>query len=291
MKYIIFFILSTFLYANENYTYNVKFGFLYKGTILSNFKDARSYLTKWLNEIAIIDNGKVDVKYYPDSKSLYKDYKENDLDMIVLNLDFFFENKEEIDSISTNYWTLLYNDVKLKQLYLISHKSLNIKDFKDLKGKNLTLKAEDIASLNWLNKNSLLSSRKTYLDLLKDVSYTDKESRNVLNVYFKKTDASIVSKGVWDNMIELNPSIKKKVEVIKKSKKIHLPFIGVFSKNANKIGKESFIRLSKDIQQLEGGDQISKLLKFDKLTWLENKDLEELKKYYDEYFKLKNKYK
>lgn len=291
MKFIILFILIVNLSASEKFEYTSRFGFLYSGTVLSNFKDARNALSKWLKETAAEHNGNVLVSFYPDSESLYKDFKQNKLDMVVLNLDFFFRNKNEIEMISDSYWTLLSNKVKHTQLYLISNKSSNINSFKDIKGKTITIKDEDLTSEVWLDKNSLLVNKKTYNKTLQDIKKVTKESTTILNVFFKKTDLAIVTKNTWDTMVELNPSVTKKVKVIEKSEKIHFPFIGVFSKNADKKGKKSFIELSKDVLSLDGGEQISELLKFDTLLWIENNELNKLEKYYQEYFDLKSKYK
>ncbi len=45
-----------------------------------------------------------------------------------------------------------------------------------------------------------------------------KNQRLILNIYFNKADFSVVSKTVYRDMILLNPSIEKRIKVIKKIK-------------------------------------------------------------------------
>jgi len=283
--------LTTFLFANDNPKYHLQFGFLYKGTILSSFKDARSTLTKWITDTAYTDNGDVTVTYYADSESLYKEFKEDKLDMIILSLDYFFRNKDEIKKISNDYWTLTTKKEKFIQLYLLAIKDSNINSVKDIRNKTISIKEEDDSSKIWLDKESLSINKKPYKKVLKSVKYTSKKSTGILNVFFNKTDLAVVPKDTWETMIELNPAVKKKVKVIAKSEKINIPFIALFSKNANKIGKDSFFTFSKDGFDLAGGKQIASLLKYDTFYWLKQKDLKNLEVYFDEYFALEKKYK
>lgn len=286
---ILFFVIN--LFASEKFTYDVKFGFLQTGTVLANFKDARKSLSKWLNDIAKEDNARVEVFYYKDSNSLYKDFKAKKISMIVLDMDYFFKKKKEISLIGGDFWSLTNKNNIYTQFYLIANKSINAKSFKDIRNRSLSIKENDLAARSWLNKRSLLSNKRSSRKVLNKIKSVNKESTSLLNVFFKKTDFAIVTKKTWNTMIELNPTIKKKVAVISKSKEIHLPFIGLFAKDADKKAMNSFFSLSKDMKSLTGGENIISLLKFNLLLKIDELSLYALENYYNEYFDLQKKYK
>lgn len=293
MKLLLILLLSFNLYANANkqYEFESKFGFLSDGTLLSSFKDARVALKSWLEEVADEYNGKLEVEFYPDSRILYEDLKSKKLDMIVLDMPFFFKNKKDIEENSGDFWSLTMNNTKYAQYFLIANKSLNAKSFKDIKNRTLSMRnGERVASV-WLDKNSLIANKSSYAKVLKKVKIVSKQSTALLNVFFKKTDFAIISKKTWDTMIELNPSITKKVKIISKSKKIHLPFIGLFKKKSNQKSIDAFFSISKNLSDLKGSEQIITLLKFNAIFRVDDESIKILDNYYNEYFKLKKKYK
>lgn len=288
MKLLIILFLSFNLYAHH--PFNSKYGFVSSGTLLSNFEDARIVLSKWLENIAIEHNGKAEVKFYSEYESLYTDFKNKKLNMIALEMPFFFKNKEYLKNNSSNFWSLATDKTKYSQYVFLANKSLNAKSFKDIKNKTLSIKKEEVIADVWLDKNSLLGNKSSYKRLLKELKYENKESTAILNVFFKKTDFAVVSSKTWNTMIELNPSIKKKIEIVSKSKKIHLPFIGLFDKHTDKETVNAFFELSDKLKSLSGSKQIISLLKFDSIFRVDDKSLKVLENYYDEYFKLKEKY-
>jgi hypothetical protein len=254
IKILIILNLSISLYAEPKF--ESKFGFLSEGTLLASFKDARVALKVWLEDVAVDYNGKLDIKFYDTSSALYGALKDGELDMVVLDLPFFFKNKDDIVKNADNFWSLRMSNIKYPQYYLVGKKSLKAKNFKDIKDKRISLKEGDLGAWVWLDKNSLLSNKKPSSKTLKSILLKKKESTAMLNVFFNKSDFAIVRKETWDIVSELNPSIKRKVEIISKSKKIHIPFIGAFRKDTTGISIEAFFRLSNNLRKIEGSDQI-----------------------------------
>lgn len=293
MKYILHFILIVLFTTNaisESEIETTKFGLVSKSKVLSNFEDARESLSLWIEEIGKELNVNLSVKFYPTSELLSKKFLNNELNMIVLPLPYFLKNKEILEKNSRDYWTLSFSENKFAQYYLISPKNLENKNFKDIKNTTLSYKEDDDIAEIWLDKNSLIENKKSYKKVLKRVLFEEKESTVVLDVFFKKAQFGIVSKKTWDIMIELNPAIAKTIEIVRKSEKIHLPFIGMFSKNSTKKSTDIFFNVTKDMRKLYNSEELLDLLKFDSIFPLELKDLKDLEIYYNEYFKLKKKY-
>jgi hypothetical protein len=284
-------ITSLCMSLNAEVKYEAKFGLLSKGNLLASFLDAKLALKVWLEDIATRYNSKIEIEFYDTSEALYGSLEKAELDMVVLDLQFFFKNKNKIFKNNDNFWALNMEDLEYSQYYLIARKSLKAKGFKDIKGKTVSITNGKDGVFIWLDKNSLKENKKSANKVLKNIYLKKKESTTILNVFFNKSDFAIVRKRTWDIATELNPSISKKIEIVKKSEKIHLPFIGFFRKGSNENLVNDFFKVGKDLKNLENNEHIIELLKFNSLFKINEGSLKELGKYYDEYFALKKKYK
>lgn len=267
-----------------------RFGFVSQSRILSDFRDARDSLSNWIEDIGNKNNVKLDVKFFQNSDIVYKKFLANELDMIVLPLPYYFENRKEINTNAKDFWTLSFSENKFTQYYLITQKNSKNKSFKDINNKVISIKEFDQVAEIWFDKNSLIENKKGYLKLIQNLIKEEKESTVVLDVFFKKSQLGIVSKKTWDIMVELNPAIEKNIDIIKKSEKIHLPFVGIFNNNSSKEMVDTFFILTGNLKKLYNSNEMLDLLKFDSIFSLDKDSLIPLEVYYDEYFALKKKY-
>lgn len=294
MKYIIalvFIVLfNTSAYSEIKEENVINFGFVSQSKIISNFKDARDSLSTWIEEIGKKYFVKLDVKFFHSSEDVYVKFLKKELDMIVLPLPYYFINKKDIDLHSRSYWTLSFSDNRFAQYYLITQKKSGYKDFKSLNNKIVSLKEYDEVGEIWLDKNSLIENKKSYVKLVKDTLKEEKESTVILDVFFNKAQFGIVTKKTWDIMVELNPAISKSIDIIKKSDEIHLPFIGMFNKSTPESAVSIFFKLTQDLRKLYNSEEMLDLLKFDSIFTIDKEYLDPLEVYYTEYFQLKKKY-
>ncbi len=295
--FIVILLLNSNLLANNSsetnsktYEFSSTFGFLQTGTILNRFKDARVAVKVWLEDIALSYGGDLTLKFYDNSDTLYEDFKNQKVDMIVLNLPYYFENKVKIDNESVELWSIAMSEDRYVKYYLITSKNSNINSFRDVKGKTISLATNDTVGNVWLDKNALKLFKTTYTNVFKEIHPVLKESTALLNVFFKKRDLALISKRTWDTMNELNPSIKNKIKIIDETKEKHLPFIGFFSKYTDKRSIDAFFELSANLEDLRGSSQVIDLLKFKKVIKINEESLVDLENYYNEYLKLKKRY-
>lgn len=295
--FIVILLLNSNLLANNSsetnsktYEFSSTFGFLQTGTILNRFKDARVAVKVWLEDIALSYGGDLTLKFYDNTDTLYEDFKNQKVDMIVLNLPYYFENKVKIDNESVELWSIAMSEDRYVKYYLITSKNSNINSFRDVKGKTISLATNDTVGNVWLDKNALKLFKTTYTNVFKEIHPVLKESTALLNVFFKKRDLALISKRTWDTMNELNPSIKNKIKIIDETKEKHLPFIGFFSKYTDKRSIDAFFELSANLEDLRGSSQVIDLLKFKKVIKINEESLVDLENYYNEYLKLKKRY-
>jgi ABC-type phosphate/phosphonate transport system substrate-binding protein len=258
----------------------------------SKFRDAKIALNSWLKEASSKYNAKVKVKFYDSNDFMYEEFKNDELDVITVDLLFYFKNETEIKNNSSHIWSMKMSEKTFDEYYLISRKSKNLDGFSDLKNRTLAIKKSDSNSKIWLDKESYLINKKISTKLLKELKLENKESTVILDVFFKKYDYGIVTKEAWDFLSEFNPAIKKKVKIISKSQDIFLPFIGFISKDASSNSVDVFFKLTEDFKAYIIKNSINfKSNTYDSLLNLDNDSLYILREYYNEYFELEKKYK
>jgi ABC-type phosphate/phosphonate transport system substrate-binding protein len=279
--------LNSNLLANDNIS---RFGFLSYSNINLNFKDARDSLSSWIEDLGLSNNIKVSVEFYNTLDELFFAYKNGKLDMIVISFSDFYKNKTFLNNISKDYWSATFNEEKYTQFYLVSLKEKNINSFKDIQNATLSLEKYDTVSKLWFDKNSLTTNNKDSEKILKKIYFETKESTPLLNVFFKKSDLAIVTKDSWNSMVQLNPSIEKKIKIIERSEKIFLPFICFFSKDTQEEKIDIFFKITSKIEDTIRVEELLSLLKFKSFFRLEDKYIDDMEIYFKEYYDLKEKY-
>jgi len=291
MKILIIFLLYLNIFANDKIEFKSSYGFLSEGSLLATFKDARVALKSWVESLASDLNGQVDVTFYKKEEVLYKDLAENRLDMIVIGVPFYFEHRENIAEHAHKFWSLNIGGKNFNQYYLIARKSINAKGFEDIKNRTVSLGKNDQTSKVWLDKKSYKINKTESKKFAKKLMYKDKESSVILNVFFNKSDFAVVKSNIWNTMLQLNPSISKKVEIIEKTEEIHPTFLGMFSKKSDEKNIKAFFEISSKMEELDKFKKISNLLDFNEVYEININDLSKLKSFYKEYYTLKAKYK
>lgn len=287
LKLFIVLIVTLNLNANDSVS---KFGFLSYNNNTLNFKDARDSLSSWIEDLGVSNNLKVDVTFYNTIDELVTAYKNNELDMIVLSFPDFYKNENTLRPISKDFWSASGTNEIYTQFYLVSLKELNVNSFKDIENKSLSIEEHEPISKVWLDKNSLIANKKSSEKMLKKIFFETKEQTPLLNVFFKKSDLAIVTKDTWNTMIQLNPSIEKKIKIIERSEKNYLNIIGLFSKNTKQEKIDVFFKITSKIEDATRGKELLSLLKFNNYFRLENSYIDNMEKYYDDYFDLKEKF-
>lgn len=290
-SFILIFVILLNNSSAREYLPEQTFGFYGEIDVFSEFKDARESLVKWMKNFGERRNAPIEIKFYDNMNFLYKDYKRNKLGGITVYTNFFFENYDEIKRNSSDFWSLSYSEENKTTLCLISNKKSKINGFKDIKDKNLSIKNNNLY-FSWLNKESLKLHKKPVRKVLKKLIYERKESRILLNVYFKKVELGIIDKLAWNTMLELNPAILKEIKMLKCIDFPTSSFIGLFKKGvAIERNKKIFFDFTQNIENYEDSKEFFSLMNFNHVYKIKKSDLEKMNLYFKEYRKLERKYK
>lgn len=241
-------------------------------------------------EFEDIFKGKYYVKltFVEDEEKVLEGYINYDkFNIIIPYSSFYLKNKDIIKEVSFNAFS--FNSHKKFQKYiLLVNKSSNIKNIKDLKNKSF---ANYIANDNykyWLDYLTLKELGFSYKNIIKKEVNINSDSRLILDTYFKKTDFTVVRKSTYEDILLLNPSLKKNLIVIKESKPIFPYGIGFMHKKIPKEMEQAFNRMMNNGTFDKRMKHLFSLLNQRSITRTNFKELSKLENFYDEYVKLKS---
>lgn len=290
-------ILQINLYSNtQNIDNNkelknlVKFGFVSSFQILVDYKDARDSLSSWVEKIGNKKYVELKVLFYDSKEELFVDYIKGNLDMIVLDFDYYTQNRKKIDELSDYFWSMAFLPTKELSYCLVKRKDVVFNDYFDLKNKTISIKKMELLPNDWIDKKSLENTNLQLSSIAKKILFESKESTLLLNVFFKKSDFAVIRKETWNTMIELNPAIGKNLQLLECSQTNFAPFIGFFSKKLSKANKDLFFDVVGKLSKYEDSEQLFSILNFDHIFEIQKEQIEDILNFYEDYNKLKQKY-
>ncbi len=287
LKYLIFIIFIS-ISLNANIKKDIHIGLSIKKSNSIAQSKIKSVINRFILEINKSFDGNIYFEIINDEKKLINKFKEfKYLNIIITYPDSYFRNKEVIQK-NTSDVSLYSNNAEFIQYYLIANKKSKIKNINDIKNKRFEIYENDDKYNIWLDYLTRKEFNLSYKKLISEENFTNKENMLVLNTYFNKSDFTVVSKNTYEDMLILNPSLKYKLQVIKKSKPIYvdmLSFVHINTprKTAKKIEEIFFDKLFQKkfnyLFNVINNTSATKRITFE--------DLKELEEFYYEYSKLK----
>lgn len=289
-KIIIFILLPLFLYSNEKLE-NINIGYHNNISVVSNYKNSRSALNIWVKDFALNIYENINIELYRDKETVINDYINNKLDIIPITPYGYLKYKEKLDNNTMDYWHLKKSKKNAYQkMYLITNIKSNINSISDLKDKKIGIDTLNNFGKVFLEKTYIDSTKKSADNLISKISY-NKSNSLVLQTYFSKYDAAVVTSFEYDIMLELNPAIKKKIKILKSSPEIFPYLLIFFNKNNTSENIKIFKEILNKFFASERKHELFDMLKIKDLSIIEKRDLDKLDEYYKEYLKSKSKYK
>ncbi len=279
--------------ANEAVSVEGRFHLGFYGnsiTEMASRSDIEVSMNFWTKDLLAEESKKLKINLTEIKAILYDSMQEmreamlrGELDMIVappLMISQYFKREELTDG-----FTGMLEGKRDDNVLLIARSGSGISSIKDLKGKRLLMLNDDQFAEIFVDTLFLKHFNKSYPNVVGLVDHLSKASRVVLDIYFNKADVGVVYRNAYDVMVELNPDIANKTEIIEtyplKSKNFGFfvkdyPYAEVMSKMAVNL----FTKNSRSKQILE-------VFKTSDLGYCRVQDLDIFDDYYNEYKKLK----
>ncbi|NIA30276.1 MAG: PhnD/SsuA/transferrin family substrate-binding protein [Actinobacteria bacterium] len=179
------------------------------------------------------------------------------------------------------------NGKVMQEYILLVYRESAMTELKDLRDKQLAVLAgvDEKYSNMWLDVllyKKGLPEKEKFFSRLKHVS---KQSQAVLPVFFRQSDACIVTQSAFDAIVELNPQIGESLIIIARSS----PFLKSLNCFSNTIAKEKQNKIMKLILGLDNnptGKQICTLFRISKLVPFQSSYLKNVGALFKEHQKL-----
>lgn len=258
---------ATNAFANDK---NMVFAYLVEDVKNIKKNNSNNVIKILLDEIFETENFGFDVKIYNNYDKFIKDLKNNKINLFNISSFSYIVHKKELDPFLNSIWTISQNmNENFNSFYLISNNTA-IKSIKDLENKKITL----INNIYWdklFLKN--INKKSSYI-------YEESESTALLDTYFGKYDACIVTSNTYNYMLELNPSLKNNITILKKSKKIFLKHLLMLPANNLKKDLQHITKVITDFSVFKSKNDIFSLFEVTNINLLKKEKFNVLAKYY-----------
>jgi len=103
-----------------------------------------------------------------------------------------------------------------EMLYLVTNKNTNIKSIKDIENKTLLSMGSRVSEIveKWLFVELTKAGIKKPAGIIKKFLKVEKPSKRLFQVFFNKADLCIVTRSEFESMMELNPQMRDKLDII-----------------------------------------------------------------------------
>lgn len=230
------------------------------------------------------NNVQIKFIHFKTTKELFNSYINNKIQIIVTNFDEYFKKEKILKEKTNALWTIPFNNTNSEQLYLIKNKKLDFK-INDIHKYVINYKDYSRPSEIWFRNFIYNEKKQSYKNFIKKENFNTKISQLNLKPFFDKTQISVVYKSDYDLMMELNPQIKNRVEILKKSKISFITNIGLVNKSIKEEDYKKLLKLFSGFKYLEKRNRIKSKLTLNKLTLLEKEKIDEQRDYYKNYYK------
>ena len=188
-----------------------------------NIEDAKAALNLLLSEM-INSWGRPDVtsspKTYENIEKIKKDININRLDIIAMTTSEYFILRDQ--TRLPPFLAYKSDNITVEKILLVTRTDSKINSVKDLKKKKVTVFSylDDEFNLPTLwYKTIVLKNNENYKnDYAPFLDEVNKSSRAISDVFFKKSDAVVVSESEFNISKELNPQIGNQLKIIDSSK-------------------------------------------------------------------------
>ena len=162
---------------------------------------------------------------------------------------------------------LAYLNGKVEEVVvLLAHRDSGIESVEDLKGRRLIIHRNPRASLAvcWLDSILLEKGLRPTAEFLGRADENSKLSSVVLPVFFRQSDACLVTRSGFDTMSELNPQIGKAIKVLAASPKM-VPTLLCFRADYAPAFKDKLFAGLRDLHLSPAGQQVLTIFHSEKL--------------------------
>ena len=229
-------------------------------------EDARAAMKVWLITIMRERSVPVDpeLKIYDSFEEMLRASKDSQIEGFGITTEEYWRLSKEI---KFDRLIVAINNGRMTDEYVILvHRSSSIESIADLRGRGLIVLEHPRMSLAmvWLDTFLLQKGMNFSAKFFNRVMVVNKLSQAVLPVFFRKSDACLVTRRGYETMSELNPQVDKQLRVLAVSPEV-VPSLFAFRADHISSAREQMVAEMGKLPDSPAGQQILTLLQTDRI--------------------------
>jgi hypothetical protein len=248
-----------------------------------NYSEAQIAMKLWIDEVSTSHDIDAEIMFFKSFDPFYEAYQTKKVESIIFSAYTYLKYSDRLHPHFYHGWSKVFNGSSFTTKYYLvrstkadlNKKEISIALFKD------DYMAKMIVEKMILDHTLPLDDKKLEFDVIK------KESKVLLNTFFKKSDYCLVREETWNTAIDLNPQIGKQLKIVVQTDKIFFSLISLIANEMSPQLRESYFKTIKNLDKSKEGRQLMTLFKFQGMAPITTEDLKPLRDYYHEYLRLK----
>jgi len=287
LKYLVFVLFFT---LNILQAKDIVFG-MYAKSFYSSEKESNLTLKIWVKELSSLTGLNLKSALYRDEEKLYKDYLSGKVQFASFSAGIYLNHKKELLARSQKLYTIRINENnKFMEYYFIKNKKRKL-DFIKKEDIKIYFKQNEKMAKMWLDYFMLKEYKQEYKQVFTSEYELKKQSEVVYKVFFGEKNYGVIPRTIYETLSEINPQIKKNIEVFARSKPIFLTSLGLISKEVSKKDTNRIIHFSTDEEHEKSRQEAFSISAATSVVLLEEEEILPYEKMYNEYKILKSKVK
>lgn len=283
-------LLSNIMFAQYEYIEESNMGITEEMFSNVNIRDAKAVIEIWAKLIHDYTTNikETNTNVYSSINDLINDLNRNQVDLVFMNTPQYFNSEKKLKI--TPYFGTKLNGEKYIDLVLLSNKKLMINSFNDLKGKKITIfggRQKRLVEM-WLDVLLLRNGCTNKENFFEEIEYEENASKNILSVFFEKNDVCVSLESSFDTMCELNPQIKKSLNVLYKIDGL-VNDLYCIRNDIDSEMKKSIVEFAKQIDTKPKTEQVYKIFKIDGSYIFKEDNLQKTRSLWNEFKNLNGK--
>ncbi len=241
----------------------------------STKQDAEIAFNAVLDETILNPDMKIHVSVFETTEELYAAFDRGDIDGIFGSP---LEYQARMDQLGPETMALYYKNGGIKQSYvLIGRRNEHAPQLSELRNRKLTLaKFQDVEAL-YLNTLLLRNQLPEIQGFFSERLDAKNSNIAIMDVFFGKSDATVVRESEFLTAVELNPQIGQKLAILDKSPP-YIPAVGGVRKT---VDREKIKTLMQDIEKITASSKGAKILTLTQATSIETISRDEMRSVFD----------
>lgn len=226
---------------------------------------------------------KSEIVVYEDKNKLTDDLANNRIDAVFINTIDFLDMQHLIDM--ERLFTVIYGAQAEQAVLLLVRESDNLDGISGLRGKSISIPAGHFLGKTYLEVLLMESDYPPVEQYFSNIHETIDTNSAIVDLFFNKTDAALVSDIAFELASELNPSIRTNLKPLAESQQMIPQIIGL-NKNISEKNKARIDDIMSKSHQNKRIKHLLSLFRANKFIKLDQTDINSTQQLIDRYNQL-----